>query len=285
MAPDRRPPFSVVVRRTVRLRDCLALAVVPAVLVGVFLSPVPFRQSLTFAYADPTAASAVAAHFVHFSAEHLAANLVGYAVLAGLGYLLAVLSDCRRLFGVAAATYVIGFPPVLSALNLAIPRRAVGYGFSGINMAFAGLLPVILAIYAGRRLDPRIRIDHAPVLFFGALTLVALSIPGSRLGTGLGLAVASGAATVWYAGSALSAVRGEPPRSHDAVTDHPGWLEAFVFGVGASPGYVAVDFFGRSVVGSTVVNHYVHLLGFCLAFIAPYVAVELGVFDVGSDPE
>jgi len=277
-----RSPFPVAVRRAIRGRDCLALAAVPVVLVGVYLSPEPFRRSLTFSYTDPAPLPAVTAHFVHFAPEHLLVNLVGYVVLAGCGYLLAALGGCRRLFGVAAATYLLAFPPILSALNLAVPRRAVGYGFSGIVMAFAGVLPVVLSVYAGRCLDARIRPRHAPTPFFAALTLVALSLPRTWLT--LGLAAAAGVATTGYAVSVASALRGTNPPATPAGP-RTGWLDAFVVGIIAMLGYVAVGFSVAPTVRGGVVNRYVHLLGFCLAFIVPYVGVELGLFDVAEAAE
>ena len=278
MASARRPPFSVAVRRVVRGRDCLALGVVPAVLVGVYLLPEPFRRSLAFSYSEPEPVTAFAAHYVHFAPEHLLANLVGYVVLAGCGYLLSALADCRRLFGVAAATYLLAFPPILSALNLAVPRHAVGYGFSGIVMAFAGLLPVVLAVYAGRRLDARVRPRHAPAPFFAALTLVALSLPRTRLT--LGLVGAAGIVTTGYVTSLVSALGTDGSGAGRLAGPRRGWIDGLVVGTAAVLGYVVVGFSAAPVVRGGVVNRYVHLLGFCLAFIVPYVGVELGLFDV-----
>lgn len=141
------------VARASRL-DLVALAAVPAVLLAVFALPEPTRRSLAFAYHDPTALTALSAHYVHFDPNHLLANLAGYGLLAGVGYLLAAASRRRRFFFVAFSTVCVAFPVVLSALNLAVPRRAVGFGFSGVNMAFAGLLPLFLAAFVHTRLRP-----------------------------------------------------------------------------------------------------------------------------------
>jgi hypothetical protein len=273
MDSDRRPPFFVAVRSVVRLRDGIALATVPAVLCAAFLLPAPRRRSLVFEYADPSPVAAVAAHFVHFDPGHLLANVVGYALVAGVAYLLAALAGCRRLFGVAATTYLLGFPPVLSVLNLAVPRDAVGYGFSGINMAFVGVLPVLLAVYANRRLDPRVRVRHAPGLFVAVLGGVALSLPPTR-GSVAVLGIAA-AATLLYAWAVLSSLRATDRAAvGGSVT---GWLDLFVLGVGTVLGYALVGFSAAPVVRGAVVNRYVHLLGFCLAFLVPYVGIEVGV--------
>jgi len=131
-------------------------------LLAIFTLPESTRRSLAFAYADPTAVTAFTAHYVHLDVGHLAGNVAGYALLAGVGYALAVLGDSRRFFLTALATFLLVFPFVLSALNLAVPRDAIGFGFSGINMALAGLLPLLLGTYARERFHVEGRSARCP---------------------------------------------------------------------------------------------------------------------------
>ncbi|CQH61761.1 uncharacterized protein HHUB_3538 [Halobacterium hubeiense] len=264
-------------RDAVRLRDCLALAVVPAAALAVFALPPGTRESLAFAYRDPTLATAYAAHFVHFEFDHLAANLLGYALLAGFGYVLAALAGCRRLFGAAAATYVLAFPLALSGLNLAVPRDAIGYGLSGVNMAFAGLLGLVLVAYASR-FDRRIRVRDAPGVFFAAVAVVSLvALPGGRVA--FALAATSALLALAYAVSARTAWRSAPASQPDVGS---GWVDVGVLGAVAFLGYPFVGFPAPSPVEGTVVNVYAHLLGFCLGFLVPYVAFVAGVFDADA---
>ncbi|GAB7013191.1 hypothetical protein JCM18549_14620 [Halolamina salina] len=268
--------FLAALRDAVRLRDCLALALVPAIAVAAFTLPVARRESLAFAYRDPSLLTAYTAQFVHFDAAHLAANALGYVLVAGLGYVLAALSGYRRLFGVAASTYLLAFPPALSWLNLALPRNAVGYGLSGLNMAFVGLLALVLVAYGGR-LDDRISVRYAPGLFFAVVALIALIVP--RAGTVTGI----GAASVFVAaGYVVSARRSWPerPGTGRRRLDRAGWLDAGILGTVTLFGYQFVGF-GSLATGSGIVNVYVHLLGFCLGFIVPYIALVLGV--LGAD--
>jgi len=67
------------------------LAAVPVVLCAVFALPESTRRSLAFAYAEPTVLTAFTAHYVHLDVGHLAGNVAGYILLAGVGYALAVL--------------------------------------------------------------------------------------------------------------------------------------------------------------------------------------------------
>lgn len=275
--------FTTELRDAIRPRDCLALAAVPVLVAAVFLLPTETRRGLAFAYHEPTTVSAFTAHFVHFRAEHLAANVLGYVLLAGFGYVLAALAGYRRLFAASAVTFLVAFPPVLSALNLAVPRRAIGYGLSGVNMAFAGLLGVVVVAYASQRLDHRVRVRHAPGVFFGALAIVAVvALPSDTVTlavAGAGVVVASAylvsAARAWRTQS-----RRRSRRESSALTGlSSGWFDGGLLGSLLFFGYPFVGFPARGAVAGIQVNIYVHLLGFCLGFIVPYVAISMGLFD------
>ncbi|EMA61563.1 hypothetical protein [Halorubrum kocurii] len=270
----------------VRLVDLLALAAVPAVLAAVFALPESTRRSLAFAYADPTVRTAFTAHYVHLDTGHLAGNVAGYGLLAGVGYALAVLAGYRRFFVVAFATFLLAFPFALSALNLAVPRNAIGFGFSGINMAFAGLLPLLLGVYARERFFPGGSLSALPAAFFplvGWMALLALPVsPGSLDGSGLaGLATAVAGVLLGllYASSTGIRVRRALRASSRAAVSNPGYGDLFAVGVVVVVGYPVVGFPGDPAGPGSVVNLYVHLLGFCLAFIGPFGLLAAGVFE------
>lgn len=261
--------------KEVRPVDLVLLSLVPAAAVGVFFLPEPLRRSLAFSYVDPTPITAVTATYVHLRIEHLLANLLGYGFVVGTGYVLAVLADRRRLFGTAAVTYLLAVGPLLWVLNLAVPRSAIGFGLSGVNMAFAGLLPIVLVEFARRRLADAVRPRHAPLPFFLVLTAVALiAVPPSPITTGV--ALLSGVLAVVYAVSLVTALRGESGR---AGRRNGRWLETAVVGAVLTVGYPLIGFPSEPADGAGVVNLYVHFLGYGLAFIGPYVAMETGLFD------
>ncbi|WP_336038253.1 hypothetical protein [Halobacterium yunchengense] len=269
----------------VRARDAAALALVPAVACGVFLLPPATRRRLAFAYDDPTAVTAYTNHVVHFGVEHLAANVLGFALLAGSGYVLAALAGHRRLFGAAAATYLVAFPPVLSALNLVVGDDALGYGLSGVNMAFEGLLGLVVVAYARQRLDGRVRVRHAPAVFFAATAAVAvLALPPGRWAAGI--AAASAVVAAGYVASARSAWRDATPSPAggraESLLAQTGWLDVGVLAGVVFAGYLAVGFPAPVGGDGVVVNLYVHLLGFSLGFSVPYVALELGAFEASG---
>ncbi|OYR69144.1 hypothetical protein DJ79_04025 [Halorubrum ezzemoulense] len=279
--PDRT--FSQEMLAGVRATDLLVLLAVPAVLLAVFALPEATRRSLAFAYADPTVPSAFAAHYVHLGTDHLLGNLVGYGLLAGVGYALAVLGGRRRLFFTSLATYLGAFPFALSALNLAVPRDAIGFGFSGINMALAGLFPILWYCYAREHFAPAASLRALPAVFFalvGWIALLALPVSTTGIGVaGLAIGVAGALLAVLYAAS--SEVRFPPAvRTHAAaVASRPGYGELLVVGGLVAVGYPVVGFPSDPSGGGSVVNLYVHLLGFCLGFIGPFALLAAGAFD------
>jgi len=274
--------------------DLVALALVPAALLGVFSLPEATRRSLAFAYADPTPLTAFTSHYVHLEREHLLANLVGYGLLAGIGYAVAAASRQRRLFFTAFVTFCVAFPVVLSALNLAVPRDAIGFGFSGINMAFAGLLPLLLAVFASRRLgsDASAYPVDLPVRLLPAAFLVTvgwmttLALPLRADGSGvlgplvmvLGIVVAVRQLVTLHHAPARPPASGLARAAIRRFRDRPGYGDLFAVGVVLVVGYPIIGFPTDPTTDGQVINLYVHLLGFCLAFIGPYVLIAVGKF-------
>ena len=281
LQPDRA--FRRELAASLRAIDLLVLLAVPAVLIAVFVLPDSTRRALAFAYADPTLRTAFTAHYVHLDAAHLLGNLAGYALLAGVGYALAVLGNARRFFLTTLATFLLTFPFVLSALNLAVPRDAVGFGFSGVNMALAGLLPLLLGTYARERFAPDMPLRALPAVFFALVGWIALlALPLSA--TGLGLAcVATGVAgallALLYASSVGISLPAATRAGVRAVTSRPGYGDLLAVGAVVVVGYPVVGFPADPAGGGGVVNLYVHLLGFCLGFIGPFALLAGGVFD------
>ena len=283
---DGRPGYAAFAEELsarARAVDLLALAVPPAVLVAVFALPEATRRSLAFAYADPTVLSAFTAHYVHLGADHLLGNLAGYGLLAGVGYTLAVLSGRRRLFFTAFVTYLGAFPFALSALNLAVPRNAIGFGFSGVNMALAGLLPILWYCYAREEFAPSASLGALPAVFFalvGWIALLALpvSIEGDGL-AGLAIGVAGALLALLYAASSDLRLPHSLRERARTVASRPGYGDLLAVGAVVAVGYPVVGFPADPAGGGSVVNLYVHLLGFCLGFIGPFALLASGAFD------
>lgn len=260
-----RDPLATI-RRASRTTDLAALFAVPALLLAVGALPAGVREAYAFAYDDPTLLTAFTAHYVHFSAGHLLLNVGTYLLVAPLAYALAVASGRRRRFLVAATTFLVAFPVVLSALNLAVTRPGVSAGFSGINAAFVGYVAFALPGYVGR-FGPEDADIPSPWLFFFALAGIALVAVPTTVHV-LGIAVAAVLSGVLFLVPEVGVHRMAALRRW---VRSPGGLELGLFGFGVVAVYPFLAFPASPIAGSSVVNLYAHLLGFALGFMATYV--------------
>lgn len=258
-------------RREFRQFDLLVLAVVPVVLLGLFLAPERITDGLVLYYLEPSLPTAYASHFVHVRPAHLMANLVGYVLLAGVGYLLAINAGCRRFFLTAFVVIVCWFPFVLSGLNLAVPRNAISYGFSGINMALLGLLQLVLGEYVRRTLLPSLERRDVAISYFGTVSLIALVVVPLEPTT-VGLAAVSTAVGGLYARGLASDDRLRTLARN--ALERPGYGELAVGSVVLIVSYVFVAFPGDVAYGASILNVYVHFLGYGLGFLGPYLLLE-----------
>lgn len=263
-------PFAQRLRSAVHPVDVLVLCAIPMVLLGVFTLSAARREALAFSYTDPTVLTAFTANFVHLDVGHLLANLGAYALVVPVVYLLSVLSGKRRRFWIVFTVFLVVFPVALSFLNLAIARPGAGIGFSGINMAFVGYLPIALAGYAAVRFDVGPERDLAGALFFAGIALIAVLSVQSVLTYGLAVAALLAALLYWLS---MLEHRGGARFDVRAAVNAAGDFELAVAGIVLFAGLPLIAFPIDPALDAGTVNLYIHLLGYALGFIATYLTV------------
>ncbi|PSP20807.1 hypothetical protein BRC61_06795 [Halobacteriales archaeon QH_10_65_19] len=271
MAGGDERGFLADVSRETRVLDALLLAAVPVVLVGVAQLPAGTREQFVFERESPTVLTAYTSYFVHLDSGHLLGNLAVYLVVAPVAYLLAALSGRRQLFWSMWVTLLTAFPFALSVTQLSFPAQRTVLGFSGINAGFVGLLSFLLVGYAGATLAAGINERDAPVLLFVTTGLIALTTLPSRAPR-LEIAAAAIALGLVYVGAAVSRTGVPTIVRARAAVDRPGYVELAGASGGLLVGYPVVGF-QRTVADGGVLDVYVHLLGYCLAFIVVFVFV------------
>lgn len=256
----------------VRGSDLLAIALVPLALAAVSALPQGRLEGLTFDVTEPSLVSAYVSHFVHLDAIHLLGNLSVYLPAALVAYLLCVLSGRRRLFVITFVTLLVAFPFALSAMQLVFPRERFVFGFSGINAGFAGFACFALPGYLGANVSTRVDERYAPALLFVVVGLAALLSLPER---GFRVEVAAGALGLAAVYVAVGLYRQGTPTLAEirSAVDTPGYFELAGAGFGVLVGYPFVAFREAVVPQGGVVDVYVHVLGFCLAFIVVFVFV------------
>lgn len=268
-------------RQRARTVDLLVLAVVPIILGGVFLTPTALRRRFLFEYTDPALPAAFISALVHLDGTHLLVNVVTYGLVVPVVFALELLGGNRARFYRTFLVFVTLFPLVLSYSNLAAPRPAVGYGFSGVVMAFAGYLPFALAAFAETRLDIGSGPSLAPVLFFPTLGLVCVLslrpvIPHNTtvLAWAGGLVVVTLLSTLLFATAAYE---------EGAVSRHRlsralglgGYCDLALVGLVLVATLPFVAFPAEPGFLGGTANLYVHLLGYALGFTAVYSYSEI----------
>lgn len=252
-----------------------SIVAIGGVLTWIFTLPLSVRRSLSFTYTDPSIRTAYTAPFVHFSLSHLVGNLLAFFLAAGVLCHLSRRARSPWLFPAAIATAVTAFPVTLSFLNLAIPRDAFTYGFSGVNMALVGFLPIAVGRYVESRLRRPIQTGVLLSSFFLSTAYIATaSVPRSTFS--LSVAAVSLVLGVAFVGRER---RYPAPETllRSAVTD-----PSIVAGVGAWLLLLALAFPRVVVRDGSVVNVYGHFLGYSLGFMTAYLAHEWELFGTRS---
>lgn len=269
-------------QKTVRLIDLLAILVVPGVLLLLYALPTTTRESLVFTIHAPTLDSAYTTHFVHLSIRHLTGNLAIYVLVVPASYLLAVLGDCRRIFFIPYVAVLLSFPFVLSGLHLALGSSGRVVGFSGINMAFVGMVPLFQTVYLSR-LEGDVRLAHAPTLFFAGTAVIAFRVvpPGQAQWT-----LTLGAALVMLAYIAYT-WRGV---TIDTIRDLLSQSGRFELVVGSAAMFFIATFFGfpsDPKLSNRIVDVYTHFLGYSVGFVSAYFLfwVDDPTFRIPPPPE
>ncbi|MFB6091550.1 MAG: hypothetical protein ABEK02_00910 [Haloquadratum sp.] len=256
---------------------------IPAVLVAVSFLSADLRRSLVLHYVRPTLVTMYTSHFVHAGVEHLLANLLVYLSVVPFSLLVSIRNGDRRQFYVVAITFLTVFPFVFSLLNVLFPRPRVGLGFSGINLAFVGYLPHVLADAleehrgeSGGLADPLL-----PLAFFLGTAIVT-----AQLARSIGLhdvreydwLVLAGVGSLLVSAALLWPVVGE---LRAVASDDGGGLPAVVgFGGALYVLMVLVGFPTVPAEGGGLINLLVHFLGFSFGYVVPYVAFRLLEVDV-----
>ena len=272
-AEDPGPGFLAEVLDRARPVDGLVLAVAPAALIGLQELSRADRAALAFDRAEPSLLTAFTAHYVHLEADHLHGNLAVYALVVPVVYLLFLLGGRRRAFLAVAVGVLAGLPLVLTGLGTAVIGRGIMAGFSGLSMAFVGVLPIALFGFLDDRLSSAVSVRDAPALFLAGVALVAVrAVPGRE-----GWFIATGAAALAVHYGVRVAKGLERPVRPAAVAwlARGGYLELalvapVVFGLAIWAGFPT-----DPAREGSVVDLLGHVLGYGLGFLVPYVGVLL----------
>jgi len=172
------------------------------------------------------------------------------------------------------------FPPVLAYLNLALFRPSVTFGFSGVAMAFVGYLPFALADYLDELFDIGPANQVGPMLFLLSLICIAaLSVqsvpPTNRLVVFITiLSILLAALSALSYARSLKQTKGGFRTNLHTVIRTPGHCELTTIAIMMTFAIQFVAYPLDPSSGRSVLNLYVHFLGYALGFLAIFTTVE-----------
>jgi len=276
------------VLESVRLLDILLISAIPAVLFVLSQLRDTRQRSLAFNPDTPTILSAFTAHFVHFDGPHLSGNLWLYLLVVPMIYLLFALSDSRRDFFATGFPILFVAPFLLSGLNLLLPRSgAIIVGFSGVAMAFVGVLPVALFRFLADRVPRSVGLTDALSLFFIGGALIAFRM--APIAIGLAIGIPAGLIAVLLAWRLLRKIRPIQPGELGRTVRNTGYVELaatapIIFLVATFMAFPADPFqYGGVIDLSTHLVGY--LLGFMLAFVFVGMSNKLETEELPEPPD
>ena len=232
---------------------------VPGVLTAIALLPAGVTGSWILRVNAPSAQAVYLTNFVHSGWAHLAINVANYLVFIATLLAVAVYAEVRRSLVAVTTVFMIVVPGVVSGYTLWLVSgsgvRTI-VGFSGVNAALLGYIPVVLFRFFHERVNAEIRPHHALAVVAVVLAVIFSMWSGVRNSTlFLGSLGVVGVCLTWWLGRGEWAV---------ITTSAPHvmlvWSATIVFLGGA---------YGMFVNTSPSTNVYGHLSGFVMGAAIP----------------
>lgn len=172
---------------------------------------------------------------------------------------------------------------VLGALNVALDRPRLGYGFSGVVLAFYGFLPTALLSFINTQFTDDTGVRHSPLLFFFGATVIGIAALPTSTPQSITITALPGIATIGYGRDLLSDLSEFSFDGFQHATRHDGgYMELAVTAVIIFSCFLVLAFPTDPVKHGYVVNLYEHFLGYCIGYIAPFLTVlAAGLLDYG----
>ena len=232
---------------------------VPGVLTAIALLPAGVTGSWILHVNAPSAQAVYLTNFVHSGWTHLAINAATYLVFMSTLLAVAVYAEIRHSLFAVTTVYIVVVPGIVSGYTLWLVSESgvnTVVGFSGVNAALLGYIPVLLFRFFHETVNAEIRPHHALGIVAVVLAVIFSMWSGVRGLTILlgGLGVVGVCLTWWLGRSEWGTITTSTPRAMLV------WSATIVF-LGGS--------YGMFVNTSPSTNIYGHLSGFVAGVAIP----------------
>jgi len=244
---------------TSRYERLALFGLVPSLLTAIALLPAGVTGSWILRVNAPSAQAVYLTNFVHSGWAHLAINAATYLVFMSTLFAVAVYAEARRSLFAVTMVFVVVVPGIVSGYTLWLVSESgvnTVVGFSGVNAALLGYIPVVLFRFFHETVNAEIRPHHALGVVAVVLAVIFSMWSGVRGSTILlgGLGVVGVCLTWWLGRSEWRTITTSAPRAMLV------WSATVVF-LGGS--------YGMFVNTSPSTNVYGHLSGFVAGVAIP----------------
>jgi len=189
---------------TSRYERLTLFGVVPSLLTAIALLPAHVTASWILHVDAPSAQAVYLTNFVHSGWAHVAINVASYLVFITTLLAVAVYAEVRRSLVAVTTVFMIVVPGVVSGYTLWLVSgsgvRTI-VGFSGVNAALLGYIPVVLFRFFHERVNSEIRPHHALAVVAVVLAVIFSMWSGVRDSTiFLGSLGVVGVCLTWWLG-------------------------------------------------------------------------------------
>ena len=232
---------------------------VPGVLTAIALLPAGVTGSWILHVNAPSAQAVYLTNFVHSGWTHLAINAATYLIFMSTLLAVAVYAEIRHSLFAVTTVYIVVVPGIVSGYTLWLVSGSSVHtvvGFSGVNAALLGYIPVALFRLFQNTVSAEIRPHHALGVVAVVLAVIFSTWSGVRGSTILlgGLGVVGVCLTWWLGRGEWRTITTSAP--HSMLV----WSATIVF-LGGS--------YGMFVNTSPSTNIYGHLSGFVAGVTMP----------------
>jgi len=201
-------PLSVIFQRTAEItsrHERLALfGLVPGLLTVITLLPAGVTTSWILHVDAPSAQAVYLTNFVHSGWSHLAINIATYLVFVATLLTVAVYAEVHHTLFAVTTVFIVVVPGIVSGYTLWLVSGSgvmTVVGFSGVNAALLGYIPVVLFRFFHERVTPEIRAHHSLAVVAVVLAVVFSVWSGVReLTILLGSLGVVGLSLTWWLG-------------------------------------------------------------------------------------
>ncbi len=256
-------------------KDILLIVSPFVLIILIYFLPEKIQESLALSYENPRLINLLTSAFVHGGRSHLIGNLTAYLLFVIPIFLMSIIAREKKKFYLVFSLFVLVFPFILSSINLYFIDAETSRGFSGVDSAFLGFMPIISFHLLRKKVCENLKKTFPVSFLFFAFSLVVFTYVDALIEKVLtsGVILLLAVFFLWWSTKDI-----DFKKFLKTVKDNPetywhfwiGMMGILIFIVGV------ISIFPAEIVsGESTVNIVSHYFGLVLGFLIPYFSFQV----------